>query len=240
MTTLFISDLHLHPERPAADAAFIRFLETEARDAAALYILGDLFEVWIGDDDIDDHARKIIAALRNLSDNGTPCYFMAGNRDFMIGEAFAEQAGIELLYDPTLIYVAGESVLISHGDFLCTDDASYQRYRRFVRNPRNQRIAMAFPAFCRAWLGRRIRSKSIANAERKQPEIQDVNAQAVLSALRSYGVVTLLHGHTHRPAIHDFDLDGRAAQRIVLGDWYEQGSVLRWDASGPSLATLAF
>ena len=240
MTSLFISDLHLHPDRPEAGAAFIRFLETDARHAQALYILGDLFEIWIGDDDIDAHAQQIIASLRKLTDTGMPCFFMHGNRDFMIGAEFAQACGIELLYDPTLIYVGGRSVLISHGDFMCTDDASYQRYRKFVRNPRNQRISMAFPTFCRTWLGRRIRRKSVANAKLKRPEIQDVNEQAVHNTLHNYGVHTMIHGHTHRPGIHDFDLDGTPAQRIVLGDWYEQGSVLSWNSDGPQLNSLAF
>lgn len=240
MTTLFISDLHLHPDRPAAGAAFMQFLETDARQADALYILGDLFEAWVGDDDIDEHDQQIISCLRQLTDAGTPCYFMHGNRDFMIGANFANAAGIKLLYDPTLIYVGGRSVLISHGDFMCTDDESYQRYRKLARNPGYQRIAMAFPAFCRTWLGKRIRKISIANAQVKRPEIQDVNTNAVRKTLLDYGVQTMVHGHTHRPAIHDFDLDGTPAQRIVLGDWYEQGSVLRWDTSGPRLSSLAF
>ncbi len=240
MTTLFISDLHLHQDRPDAGAAFKRFLETDARQADALYILGDLFEIWVGDDDIDEHDQEIIRCLHQLTHAGTPCYFMHGNRDFMIGSEFALLSGIELLYDPTLIYVGGRSVLISHGDFMCTDDKSYQRYRKFVRNPRNQRISMAFPAACRTWLGNRIRKKSIANGRTKPPEIQDVNAQAVRAAMLDYGVQTIIHGHTHRPAIHDISLDGTPAQRIVLGDWYEQGSILNWGSNGPRLSALPF
>jgi UDP-2,3-diacylglucosamine hydrolase len=240
VTSLFISDLHLHPDRPAATSAFKNFLATEARDAKVLYILGDLFEAWFGDDNLCAHDRDVISALAELTQSGTPCFFMHGNRDFMIGPQFAAESGVDILYDPTLIYVGGESVLISHGDFLCTDDVSYQRYRKIVRNPVLQRLAMAMPLQFRAWIGTIIRRKSIASADYKRPEILDVNEDTVRLTLRNYGVEKMIHGHTHRPAIHEFDMNGRAAQRIVLGDWYDHGSVLAWDDAGPKLETRAF
>jgi UDP-2,3-diacylglucosamine hydrolase len=242
MATLFISDLHLHANRPAATDAFIGFLENDARGADALYILGDLYEIWFGDDQADAHDRRVTAALAEFTRTGVPCFFLRGNRDYMIGTEWAADAGVTLLPGPTLIYVGGESVLVSHGDELCTDDVSYQRYRNYAQNPAVQRRAMLLPAFLRHWIGNRIRNRSIANAKhnRKRPEITDVNEQAVMHALRSYAVLNLLHGHTHRPAIHELDLDGESARRIVLGDWYEQASILSWDESGPQLRSLAF
>jgi UDP-2,3-diacylglucosamine hydrolase len=240
VVTLFISDLHLDQSRPAATQAFLNFLATEAAAADALYILGDLFEYWIGDDDPDTHNRTIADALATLTSSGVRCYIMHGNRDFMLGGDFIRNSGTVLLHDPTLIYVGNESVLLSHGDVLCTDDLGYQRYRRIVHNPIAQRIYNSVPFSWRKRLVLKIRGASMAKYGMKAPQILDVNQRAVADFMRSYDVLTLLHGHTHRPSIHQFDLDGQIARRIVLGDWYNGSSILRWDTKGPQLQQAAF
>ena len=237
-TTFFISDLHLDPVQPAIARQFLRFLKEEARRASHLYILGDLFEVWLGDDDPDPAAREIVAALRDLTDAGVPCSFMHGNRDFLVGERFARETGCRLLRDGTIVEMQGERVLLMHGDVLCTDDHSYQRLRRIVRNPLTQWIFRHMSLDRRRRLAQRLREGSRMHVSGAAPEIMDVNAQAVTAALRHAGVKTLVHGHTHRPAIHMLDLDGTAAKRIVLGDWHSQGSVLEWSESGVELRTL--
>ena len=237
-TTFFISDLHLDPVQPAIARQFLRFLKEEARRASHLYVLGDLFEVWLGDDDPDPAAREIVAALRALTDAGVPCSFMHGNRDFLVGERFARETGCRLLRDGTIVEMQGERVLLMHGDVLCADDHSYQRLRRIVRNPLTQWIFRHMSLDRRRRLAQRLREGSRMHVGGAAPEIMDVNAQAVTAALRHAGVKTLVHGHTHRPAIHMLDLDGTAAKRIVLGDWHSQGSVLEWSESGVELRTL--
>ncbi len=232
MTTLFISDLHLQGARPDITERFFRFLETEAAEAEALYILGDLFEAWIGDDDPDEHNREVQAAMRRLTDAGVAGYFMHGNRDFLIGEAFAERTGFTLLDDPVVHEFHGTPVLLSHGDAYCTDDVEYQAFRRQSRDPAWQQQVLAMPVEQRRALAGQVRKESQAAMVDKAEDIMDVNAEAVAAALREAGVATLVHGHTHRPAIHDLDLDGTPATRIVLGDWYEQGTVLRWTPEG--------
>lgn len=232
MTTLFISDLHLQGARPDITDRFFRFLETEAAEAEALYILGDLFEAWIGDDDPDEHNREVQAAMRRLTDAGVAGYFMHGNRDFLIGDAFAERTGFTLLDDPVVHEFHGTPVLLSHGDAYCTDDVDYQAFRRQSRNPAWQQQVLAMPVEQRRALAGKVRAESQAAMVDKAEDIMDVNAGAVAAGLREAGVTTLVHGHTHRPAIHDLDLDGTPATRIVLGDWYEQGTVLRWTPEG--------
>jgi len=232
MTTLFISDLHLQGARPDITERFFRFLETEAAQAEALYILGDLFEAWIGDDDPDEHNREVQAAMRRLTDAGVAGYFMHGNRDFLIGDAFAERTGFTLLDDPVVHEFHGTPVLLSHGDAYCTDDVDYQAFRRQSRDPAWQQQVLAMPVEQRRALAGKAREESQAAMVDKAGDIMDVNADAVAAALREAGVTTLVHGHTHRPAIHDLDLDGTPATRIVLGDWYEQGTVLRWTPEG--------
>jgi UDP-2,3-diacylglucosamine hydrolase len=237
-TTFFISDLHLDPVQPAIARQFLRFLKEEARRASHLYVLGDLFEVWLGDDDPDPAAREIVAALRDLTDAGVRCSFMHGNRDFLVGERFARETGCRLLRDGTIVDMHGERVLLMHGDVLCTDDHSYQLLRRIVRNPLTQWIFRHMSLDRRRRLAQRLREGSRMHVEGTAPEIMDVNAQAVTAALRHAGVKTLVHGHTHRPAIHSLDVDGAAAKRIVLGDWHSHGSVLEWSESGVELRTL--
>lgn len=239
MTTLFVSDLHLDGEWPHISAQFFEFLQTEARQARALYILGDLFETWVGDDDDDAHKAQVEAALRDLSDAGVPCYFMHGNRDFMVGEDFAARAGLTLLADPTVVDLGGQKVALMHGDTLCTDDHEYQAFRGMVRNLHWQRAMLTRSLEERRGFAAQARDASRAAMGGKPEEIMDVNAAEVIRVMDELGVQTLIHGHTHRPAIHRLETAGGPARRIVLGDWYDQGSVLRWDGQDFDLQTLA-
>ena len=240
MTTLFVSDLHLDAGRPQVTEAFLHFLQNDARQAEALYILGDLFESWIGDDAVDDHQRQVISAISALTASGVPCHFMHGNRDFLIGERFANEAGVELLDDPSRLEIHGTSVLLMHGDLLCTSDTAYLRYRETVHRPHRQKLFLMLPVFVRKYIAWLLRNRSMAAVENKSPMITDVTQEAVEARMTSAGVLTLLHGHTHRPAIHRFDLNGQPAVRIVLGDWYEQGSILRWSRDGYELTRLSW
>lgn len=228
MSTLFISDLHLDESRPEIVDLFERFLAEEARRAKALYILGDLFESWIGDDDDSPLAHRVANALRALSDSGVPIYFMRGNRDFVLGEDFARKSGMTILDDPTVIDLDGKPVLLMHGDTLCTDDVEYQKFRRLMHNRWFQRIALALPLSIRRRIAGRLRGQSQKHVERKSDAIMDVNQSAVEAAMRARGVALLIHGHTHRPATHRFNMDGRSVERVVLGDWYEQSSIRRF------------
>ncbi|MBN8727327.1 MAG: UDP-2,3-diacylglucosamine diphosphatase [Xanthomonadales bacterium] len=229
MSTLFISDLHLDASRPDITRLFGTFVREEAASAEALFILGDLFEAWIGDDAADEVAAEVAGALAGLREHGVPCFFIHGNRDFLLGDDWARQARVVLLPDPAVVTIEGERVLLMHGDTLCTDDAPYQAFRAQSHAPAWQRAFLqrgiderrAFAANARAESSRYTRSVA--------ESITDVNAGAVAAAMRAHGVRTLVHGHTHRPAVHEIDLDGAPARRIVLGDWYEQGSVLRAD-----------
>ncbi|MFT3807536.1 UDP-2,3-diacylglucosamine diphosphatase [Arenimonas sp.] len=243
MSIYFVSDLHLDAERPAITELFLRFLRGEARQAEALYILGDLFEAWVGDDESSEPAPAVRAALRELTQTGVPLYLMRGNRDFLYGARFAEETGACLLPDPAVISLYGEPVLLMHGDLLCTDDKAYQAFRNQVRDPSWQSQFLSQPLAARQAFARQARMASRQHQqglkEAAQLEtIADVNADAVAQTLRRYGVARLIHGHTHRPAIHSLHESGATGQRIVLGDWYEQGSVLRVDADGFELAGL--
>jgi len=238
VSTLLISDLHLDPREPAVVAQFVDFLAGEARGADALYILGDLFEVWIGDDDPDPVSRGVIAALRGLTDAGVPCRVLHGNRDFLLGRRFCAETGATLIQDGEVVDLHGERVLLMHGDLLCTDDTSYQRLRRIVRNPVVQWVFRRLPLRQRRELADRMRAGSRMHTGSAAPEIMDVNAGAVAEAFRRAGVRTMVHGHTHRPAVHSLEVDGTAAHRIVLGDWHREGSVLEWSDGGPVLRSL--
>ena len=224
MTTLFISDLHLEAARPDIGEQFLEFLDTEAAAAEALYILGDLFESWVGDDDPNTHYAEMKSAIRSLADGGTPVYFMHGNRDFMIGEQFAEETGITILPDPIVVELYGEPGLRSHGDAWCTDDTQYQQMRVMTRTPEWQSMMRQKPLAERQAIAAAARAESIQHGKTIDTAISDVNAEAVRQALIEYDVHTMLHGHTHRPAVHDLDVNGKPATRIVLGDWYEHGS----------------
>lgn len=242
MTTLFISDLHLDANHPKITEQFIGFLNAEAAHAEALYILGDLFEAWIGDDDPDPDKQRIIQALRQTTSAGVRCYVMHGNRDFLIGSRFCRETGVQLLQDGTVIDLYGRRVLLLHGDTLCTDDPDYQRLRRIVRNPFVQFVMRRLSLAQRQRLAARMRAGSKAHIEamdRAKPQIMDVNQGEVIATLKRFKVDCMIHGHTHRPAIHQLVVDGKPATRIVLGDWYEQGSVLRWNREGYELAGLA-
>jgi UDP-2,3-diacylglucosamine hydrolase len=230
--------LHIDAAQPAIVEQFLAFLQTEARGAAALYILGDLFESWIGDDAPDSAQTAAIAGLRTLTSSGVPCFVMHGNRDFLLSRRFCEMSGAQLLHDPLIITLYGEAALVMHGDALCTDDHAYQRLRATVRDADWQRQFLALPIESRRALAGAARAGSQAHTAAMEHAITDVNADSVAMALRGAGTSTLLHGHTHRPAIHAMDVDGRPCTRIVLGDWYDQGSVLRWDQNGPELQSL--
>jgi UDP-2,3-diacylglucosamine hydrolase len=238
MTTLFISDLHLEADRADIGEQFFAFLEDEASQADALYILGDFFEAWVGDDDPDPYYASVKKALRALVDQGVPVYFMHGNRDFMIGERFAAETGVTILPDPSPAEFYGKSVLLSHGDALCTDDTEYQQVRTMTRNPEWQAMMLEKPLEERLAIAAHAREQSNARNAGLPEEIMDVNEDAVASLIEQHGVDILLHGHTHRPAIHEVAAGDRYALRIVLGDWYEQGSVLRWDEDGIDLSEL--
>ncbi len=240
MATLFIADLHLDPARPQITTLFEHYLSgDEVRRADALYILGDLVEAWIGDDDDAELPARIAVATRAVRDAGVPVYFMVGNRDFLLGPAFAERAGLSLLDDGAVHDIHGRRTLLMHGDVLCTDDIAYQAVRRQVRTPEWQAQILAMPLQARRAFAAKAREDSRAHTGSSMESIMDVNDGAVAEAMRKAGVTRLIHGHTHRPAIHAFELDGDPAERIVLGDWYEHGSVLRVDSDGAELRGLA-
>lgn len=239
MTALFISDLHLDPARPEITRLFGDFIDGEARDADALYILGDLFEAWVGDDDPSDTGAFVADSLRALHEHGVPVHFMHGNRDFLLGTDFARRSGMTLLDDPVVIDVHGKRVLLTHGDLLCTDDVAYQQFRMQTRDPDWQRQFLSQPMAARLLFAQSARAASQARQGELRDAgtmetITDVAPDAVTAMLDAHGVDTIIHGHTHRPAVHR---DGNRT-RVVLGDWYEQGSVLRVDASGMRLEGL--
>jgi len=238
VATLFISDLHIDASRPPIVRQFLSFLEVQAASAEALYILGDLFESWVGDDDPDSAQTAAIAGIRTLTSNGVPCFVMHGNRDFLLSTRFCRDSGAELLFDPVMVTLYGERILVMHGDALCTDDQAYQRLRATVRDPDWQRRFLALSVKARRALAGAARVGSQAHTAAMEYAITDVNAESVAKVLRGSGSTTLLHGHTHRPAIHAIEVDGRPCTRIVLGDWYDQGSLLRWDQNGPELVSL--
>ena len=238
MATLFISDLHLEAERPDIARQFLQFMNTDARECEELYILGDLFEAWVGDDDPNTHYFTIKRALRTLVDRGVPVYFMHGNRDFMVGREFSNETGVKILKDPHRVDMYGQKVLLSHGDVLCTDDVQYQKVRKMTRDPEWQANMRAKPLKERLRIAAEARRHSLEQTINMSLAIMDVNQQAVEAMIREHNVDVLLHGHTHRPGVHTVDLGNRKAKRIVLGDWYRQGSVVRWDSRGPHLESI--
>ncbi|ATE62465.1 UDP-2,3-diacylglucosamine diphosphatase [Thauera sinica] len=235
LPAFFVSDLHLSDERPDTVDAFLGFLDGPARDAASLFILGDLFEYWAGDDDLDaPFNRHIGAALRAVADHGVQLFFMTGNRDLLAGEGFARATGARLLEDPSLVAFGsgGAPVLLSHGDALCTDDVAYQAYRHQVRDPAWQRGFLSQPLAARKAFIEGLRQKSEMAKREKALDIMDVNADAVAALLRASGYPMLIHGHTHRPARHEHLVDGRTCVRWVLADWHGAASWLRVDGNG--------
>ena len=237
---LLISDLHLEEQRPDITQAFLDLLTGRARTAKALYILGDFFEAWIGDDAMSPFQASIAQALRELSDSGTAIYLMHGNRDFMLGQGFCRAAGCTLLADPTKIELGGEPVLLMHGDSLCTRDEAYMRLRRYLRHPLTLFILRNLPRRTREKLARKLRKESSAQTRMKAADIVDVTPEEIPRIMQEYGVKTLIHGHTHRPAIHKLQLGEQAARRIVLGDWDRQGWALQVDEQGFALAPFDF
>jgi UDP-2,3-diacylglucosamine hydrolase len=229
MSRLFVSDIHLDGEAPEAVEQFLDFLRSHAADVEALYILGDLFEAWVGDDDPDPTKARVCEGLRALTNRGTGCFILHGNRDFLLGREFCRNTGSRLLADPVVLDLNGERVLLTHGDALCTDDFSYQELRSIVRNAEWQRRFLSLPIADRELLANKARAGSRQHTSRTIPNIMDVNADAVSTAYRATRVRRIIHGHTHRPAVHDTDIEGEPAQRIVLGAWYEQGSYLAYE-----------
>jgi UDP-2,3-diacylglucosamine hydrolase len=229
MTRLFVSDLHLDAASPEAVDQFLQFLQSHAADAQGLYILGDLFEMWVGDDDPDSTKTRVRAGLRALTTRNVACFVLHGNRDFLLGRQFCADTGAQLLVDPVIAELDGERVLLTHGDALCTDDHSYQELRSVVRAADWQRRFLALPIADRELLANEARSGSRQHTSRTIPYIMDVNAEAVEKAYKATRVRRIIHGHTHRPGVHDTFIDGEPAQRIVLGAWYEQGSYLSYD-----------
>ena len=221
MSTLFISDLHLEESRPDITEAFLGFLDEKARSADVLYILGDFFESWIGDDEHTPLQLQIATALRTLSDDGMEIFLMHSNRDFLIGEDFCERAGATLLNDPALVNLYGTRTLLMHGDSLCTADEEYQKFRASMRNPQWQQMILQRPLADRQQMARQLREISMAKNQGKAEAIMDVTPEAVVKEMQHHGVTRLIHGHTHRPAEHALTVNGIAAKRIVLGDWHE-------------------
>lgn len=233
MHTYFISDLHLSDDRPDILEAFLRFLSEQAPSADALYILGDLFELWIGDDDESPTSRQVAQALSALAEVGVPCYFIHGNRDFMIGREYASQAKLIILDEETCINLYGHNTLLLHGDTLCTNDFEYQAYRRRVQQPWLQRLFRILPLGIRQHLGSRIRNQSHEGKTTKTLEMMDVNDDEVSERFKRLKLDWMIHGHTHRPAIHEFPDPN--LKRIVLGDWYKQRSILTVTPDGAEL-----
>lgn len=241
MRTLFIADLHLSEQEPAITAGFLRFLQREAYQADALYILGDFFEYWIGDDDPQPLHREIASALHDLTNSGVPCYFIHGNRDFLIGKLFAQECGMTLLPQEKRLSLYGHPILIMHGDTLCTDDVDYQRYRRKVNNPFIQKLFSWLPLRTRLNIAAKMRDRSQMTNDGKSEAIMDVNQQAVIEALERNQAEWLIHGHTHRPAIHNVDMpNGKQAKRAVLGAWHYQGSMISVTPEGIELIEFPF
>ncbi len=236
--TLFISDLHLDPDRPALTGLFFDFLAEYATAAEAVYILGDLFDAWIGDDDDGALGNEVTQAIRKVTESGTPVFLMHGNRDFLIGETFARRSGCTLIDDPLRIDLYGTPTLLLHGDSLCIDDHDYQRFREQVRAPDWQNEFLAQPLQRRREIVADLRRRSREETARKRADILDVNTAEVERVMRAYGVSQMIHGHTHRPDIHDHFIEGEPAVRIVLGDWGERGSVLRVSRNGCMLESI--
>jgi UDP-2,3-diacylglucosamine hydrolase len=239
---LFISDLHLAAERPDANEQFFRFLGEEASRAQSLYVLGDLFEYWAGDDELGDRAGDPLAAdvvqgFRRLTDAGVSVHVMHGNRDFLVGKGFLSASGARFLEDPSVLQLADQPVVLLHGDTLCTDDVDYQAWRRTARSEAWQREFLAKPLAARHEVIRGLREKSKEVIAVKPAEIMDVNADAVRDAFRRHGVRRMIHGHTHRPARHEIEVDGARCERWVLPDWYGRGGYLALDDVGPRLVS---
>lgn len=247
MTTLFVSDLHLDSTRPAITELFGQFVRREGKSADALYVLGDLFEAWVGDDDPSEVGAYVASTLQEVADSGVPVYFIRGNRDFLVGQDYATRAGFRVLPDPAVVVLYGKPTLLLHGDLLCTDDVAYQAFRTQTRNPAWQSQFLSQPLQARLAFAAQARAASQAHQAKLREggndvrfeTVTDVTPATVEATFARFGIDTMIHGHTHRPAVHGLQLGEWKCTRIVLGDWYEQGSVLRVDASGFRLESLA-
>ncbi|MCS2150725.1 UDP-2,3-diacylglucosamine diphosphatase [Scandinavium manionii] len=240
MATLFIADLHLHTEEPAITAGFLRFLRGEARSADALYILGDLFEAWIGDDSPEPLNREIAKEIKALVDSGVPCFFIHGNRDFLLGKRFARESGMTLLPEEQCLDLYGRKVLIMHGDTLCTDDPGYLAFRAKVHQPWLQTLFLALPLFIRRRIAAKMRDDSKNANSHKSMEIMDVNAHAVVEVMEKHQLQWLIHGHTHRPAVHELTANEKPAFRVVLGAWHSEGSMVKVTTNNVELIAFPF
>jgi len=236
-TTLFISDIHLSDANPALQELFLDFLQGPALFAERIFILGDLFDAWVGKDVNKDFQEFIKGALKNLSEKGIKLFFMAGNRDFLIQHSFLKEAGIKRISDPTIIQLHGIPTLLTHGDRLCTQDIAYQRYRRIAQNPFTRFLFLSLPRRMRQNIGQKLRQKSRQYQQTQDIQILDVSLDAVETCMKRYKVPQLIHGHVHRPNIHDVKLEGAKGKRLVMGDWHTEASLLISTPTETSLAT---
>lgn len=227
---LFISDLHLAPERPDIIQLFIQFMNNQAAQAESLYILGDLVEYWLGDDDNAEGLNEAFESMKKQADNGLKIYLMHGNRDFLMGEQLAQKIGCKLIHEPYIAKLNNQPVLLMHGDILCTDDLRYQELRLMLRNPAWQQDFLSKPLAEREQMALALRKQSQEETQTKNSDIMDVNADAVCKAFIDNDVSLMIHGHTHRPAVHDLEVNNKPVKRIVLGDWYNEGSVLEFNS----------
>lgn len=231
----FIADLHLNDEQPHLTQLFLQFMQQQALQAEAVYILGDLFDFWIGDDEQSFLISQVKHAIKSVTERGIPCYFVHGNRDFLLGKQFAKETGLILLGDYTKIDLFGHSTLICHGDTLCIDDTAYQTFRHKVHQRWRQRLFLCLPLRLRVYLARKIRQKSQQEKRTKQMQIMDVNSDFTLRIMQQYQAKWLIHGHTHRQGVHQYSLAGNneaTVTRIVLGDWGKTASILAVDNHG--------
>ncbi|OGT27603.1 MAG: UDP-2,3-diacylglucosamine diphosphatase, partial [Gammaproteobacteria bacterium RIFCSPHIGHO2_01_FULL_42_8] len=226
-TTLFISDLHLSPQEPRITNTFLHFLKI-ATSADAVYILGDLFEAYVGDDDDSGFMKQVTEAVTQFTKNGPPTFFMRGNRDLLVGKKWMQRSGMQLLEDPTVINLYQQKIILAHGDALCTDDTAHQRYRYWMQQPWVQKILLSLPLSLRRWIANRMRQKSQTHYSEQDLKKWDVVDNAVLALFKKYNVQTLIHGHTHKPAIHSYE----NAKRIVLDTWHQHGSYLEISRDG--------
>ncbi|MEQ5307668.1 MULTISPECIES: UDP-2,3-diacylglucosamine diphosphatase [Providencia] len=240
MSTYIIADLHLSEDEPAITAGFINFIQQQAIHAESLYILGDFFNYWVGDDDANPLHQLVANELKQLTERGIPCYFIHGNRDFLIGKRYAKQCGMTILPQETLLELYDKRILILHGDTLCTDDAAYQNYRKKVHTPWIQRVFLLLPLFIRRRIAQKMRQNSQYASSMKAESIMDVNSQAVIDALQRHQVQWMIHGHTHRPAIHEINIGGKLHYRGVLGAWHHEGSAFVINEQGIELTFFPF
>ena len=238
MTTLFVSDIHISDDYPEICKLFFDFINKIDTNVNALYILGDLFEYWLGDDDPNPIFKKTQNALKDLSKNNISVFFIHGNRDFLVGDKFAKKSHIKILSDPSVIELYGERILISHGDIFCVDDEEYQLFRKQTRDPKWQEMILKKPLGYRRDFAQMARMKSIEHTQLDNEDIMDVNENEIKKTFDQLNISTIIHGHTHRPFIHNTISNEVNYRRIVLGDWYDQGSILEWNESGPKLIKL--